>query len=287
MTSKGVTAAVFRITEKKALAPVITLFRIEAPHIARRRKAGNFVILRATETGERIPITIADADPDTGTITLIIQEVGKTTALISRLEAGDHFLDVVGPLGHPTPVGYLGRVVCIGGGVGAAEVFPIAAALKNAGNDVVGITGARSRELVILEREMRNMCSELLITTDDGSYGMKGFVTDALGELLERSAPIDGVYAIGPIPMMRAVAELTRAKGIRTYVSMNPLMMDGTGMCGACRVTVGGKMKFACVDGPEFDAHAVDFDELIARNRTYEDAERMAYESYLNETEKV
>jgi NAD(P)H-flavin reductase len=275
----------FKIVEKEVLAPTLSKLVIEAPFIAKKRKAGNFVIVRATETGERIPLTIVDSDIEKGTITLIVQAIGKTTNIIVNMEEGEYFLDVVGPLGHPTPIDNFGTVVCIGGGVGTAEVYPIAKALKDAGNHVIGIIGARSRELVILEKDMNEVCDELLVTTDDGSYGRKGFVTNALQYIIERGEYLNGVYAIGPIPMMRAVSEVTRPNSIKTYVSLNPIMMDGTGMCGACRVTVDGEMRFACVDGPEFDAHAVNFDELIARNRTYEDLERKSLEEFLQQQE--
>jgi len=275
----------YKIVEKEVLAPSLSKLIIEAPFIAKKRKAGNFVIVRATETGERIPLTLVDSDLVRGTITLIVQAIGKTTNIIVKMNEGDYFLDVVGPLGHPTPIDNFGTVVCIGGGVGTAEVYPIAVALKEAGNRVIGIIGARNKELVILEEEMKQVCDELIVTTDDGSYGMKGFVTDALKEIKDREDDLNGVYAIGPMPMMRAVAENTRPDNIKTYVSLNPIMMDGTGMCGACRVTVNGEMKFACVDGPEFDAHAVNFDELIARNRTYEDLEKMSLDTFLHEQE--
>jgi NAD(P)H-flavin reductase len=275
----------FKIVEKEVLAPTLSKLVIEAPFIAKKRKAGNFVIVRATETGERIPLTIVDSDIEKDTITLIIQAIGKTTNIIVNMEEGEYFLDVVGPLGHPTPVDNFGTVICIGGGVGTAEVYPIAKALREAGNHVIGIIGARSRELVILEKDMSEVCDELIVTTDDGSYGRKGFVTDALQSIMDRGKDLNGVYAIGPIPMMRAVSEVTRPNSIKTYVSLNPIMMDGTGMCGACRVTVDGEMRFACVDGPEFDAHAVNFDELIARNRTYEDLERKSLEEFLQQQE--
>jgi ferredoxin/flavodoxin---NADP+ reductase len=276
---------VYTILSKYVLAPTITKFEIEVPLIARKRKPGNFVIVRATETGERIPLTICDSDPLRGSITLIIQAIGKTTTLITRMEEGDAFLDIVGPLGHPTPIENFGTVICIGGGVGTAEVYPIAQALKEAGNKVLSIIGARSRDLIILEEEMQSISDSLYITTDDGSYGEKGFVTDVLQKILDSSYNIACVYAIGPIPMMRAAAEVTRPYEIKTFVSLNPIMMDGTGMCGACRVTVDGKMKFACVDGPEFDAHRVNFDELIARNKTYADLEQLSLNS-LKESEQ-
>lgn len=269
------------ITEKRVLAPTITLFIIEAPFIARKRKPGNFVMLRLHSTGERIPLTIADSDPGAGTITIIVQAVGKTTKELCAMKAGDSILDVVGPLGNPTPIENHDAVACVGGGVGTAELYPIARALKEAGNAVHTIIGARSHELVILEREMREFSDGLYITTDDGSYARKGFVTDQLKDLLDGPFGIKAVYAIGPLPMMKAVSHLTRSYGVATLVSLNTIMVDGTGMCGGCRVTVGGQMRFACVDGPEFDGHQVDFDELMMRNRTYVDLEKLSDERHL------
>jgi ferredoxin--NADP+ reductase len=266
------------ITGKRVLAPTITLFIIEAPFIARKRKPGNFVMLRLHSAGERIPLTIADSDPARGTITIIVQAVGKTTKELCALNAGDSILDVVGPLGNPTPIEHHGAVACVGGGVGTAELYPIARALKEAGNAVHTIIGARTRELVILEQEMRGFSDGLYVTTDDGSYARKGFVTDQLRDLLEGPFGIKAVYAIGPLPMMKAVSNLTRPYGVETLVSLNTIMVDGTGMCGGCRVTVGGQMRFACVDGPEFDGHKVDFDELMMRNRTYLDLEKLSDE---------
>jgi ferredoxin/flavodoxin---NADP+ reductase len=266
----------FRIVEKTSLASTITKYVVEAPFIARKRKAGNFIMLRIDEHGERIPITIADSDPARGTITIIVQAVGKTTRQLATLNAGDSIRDVVGPLGNPTPIESFGRVVCIGGGVGTAELYPIARALHDAGNQVVTIIGGRSQELVILEQEMRSCSERVIVTTDDGSYGRKGVVTDPLRELLEEPSRPAAVYAIGPLPMMKAVATVTRPYGVHTLVSLNTIMVDGTGMCGGCRVSVGGQMKFACVDGPEFDGHHVDFDELMMRNRTYVDLEKVS-----------
>ncbi|MEW6511980.1 MAG: sulfide/dihydroorotate dehydrogenase-like FAD/NAD-binding protein [Bacteroidota bacterium] len=266
----------YRITAKQVLAPTITRFEIEAPFVARRRKAGNFVMVRVEENGERIPLTIADSNPEAGTITLIVQAVGGTTKLLCSKEAGESLLDVVGPLGNPTPIEHIGTVACVGGGVGTAELLPIAKALKESGNSVHTIIGARSQELVILEEEMRAFCDQVYVTTDDGSYSRKGFVTDQLKDILDATPSIAAVYAIGPLPMMKAVSELTKKYNVHTLVSLNTIMVDGTGMCGGCRVTVNGEMKFACVDGPEFDAHAVDFDELMMRNRTYVDMERIS-----------
>ncbi len=271
----------FPITEARFLAPDVKLFRIEAPRIARKRKAGQFVIIRVHAQGERVPLTIADSDPKDGTITIIVQGIGKTTKQLNSLKEGDHLSDVVGPLGKPSEIERYGTVVVIGGGVGTAIAYPTAKALKSAGNHVISIVGARTRELVILESEMRAISDELHVTTDDGSYAEKGFVTDKLKALIAAGRKIDCVLAIGPIPMMRAVAETTRPHGIKTVVSLNPIMVDGTGMCGGCRVLVDGKSQFACVDGPEFDAHHVDFDMLTKRNAMYRDAERTALEKFL------
>ena len=271
----------FPIVRAESLAPTITLFEIKAPFVARKRKAGNFVMIRVEEGGERIPLTIADSNPAEGTITLIVQAIGGTTKLLSGKKKGDSILDVVGPLGNPTPIENHGVVACVGGGVGTAELYPIAKALKEAGNTVHTIIGARSRELVILEKEMQSCSDRVYVTTDDGSYARKGFVTDQLKELCDGDRPPHAVYAIGPLPMMKAVARLTQPYGIHTLVSLNTIMVDGTGMCGGCRVTVGGEMKFACVDGPEFDGHKVDFDELMMRNRTYIDMEKVTDEKHV------
>lgn len=270
----------YRIVRTQPLAPTITRFEIEAPFIARKRKAGNFVMIRIDDHGERIPLTLADSDPVAGTITLIVQAIGKTTRQLCAMHAGDSILDVVGPLGTPTPITNHGTVVCVGGGVGTAELYPIARALREAGNTVLSIVGARSHDLVVLEAEMREISDRLFITTDDGSYGRKGFVTDQLRELLDTVPGIGAVFAIGPLPMMRAVSALTLPYHVHTLVSLNTVMVDGTGMCGGCRVTVNGTMKFACVDGPEFDGHQVDFDELMMRNRTYTREEKLSEERH-------
>jgi ferredoxin--NADP+ reductase len=270
----------FRIVRTDVLAPTVTRFEIEAPFIARKRRAGNFVMVRLDNQGERIPLTLADSDPSSGTITLIVQAVGKTTKQLCAMKAGDAILDVVGPLGTPTPIAMHGTVVCVGGGVGTAELYPIARALKEAGNTVLSIVGARSHDLVILEPEMKAISDTLYVTTDDGSYGRKGFVTDQLKELLDTVSGIGAVFAIGPLPMMKAVSMLTRPYNVHTLVSLNTIMVDGTGMCGGCRVTINGAMKFACVDGPEFDGHQVDFDELMMRNRTYADLEHASDEKH-------
>ena len=260
------------------LAPEIKRFIISAPKIAVRRKAGQFVIVRLKEGGERIPLTIVDSDPDKGTITLIVQAVGKTTLELNRLYEKDAILDIVGPLGNASDIQNFGTAVCIGGGVGNAIAYPCAVALKNAGNHTISIIGARTRNLVILEKDLRRVVDEVYVTTDDGSYGRSGFVTDELQKLiLERR--IDYVMAIGPIPMMKAVADCTRSYGIKTVVSLNPIMIDGTGMCGGCRAQVNNQTVFACVDGPEFDAHQVNFDLLSKRNRAYANQERMAIQN--------
>jgi ferredoxin--NADP+ reductase len=271
----------FPIIDKKVLAPTITRFEIKAPFVARKRRAGNFVMVRVEEGGERIPLTIADGNPAFGTITLIVQAIGGTTKLLCSKNTGDMLLDVVGPLGNPTPIEKHGVVACIGGGVGTAELYPIAKALKEAGNRVLTVIGARSRDLVILEKEMAGCSDESFVTTDDGTYGRKGFVTDQLKDLLDAPGGVNAVYAIGPLPMMKAVANLTRSYGVETLVSLNTIMVDGTGMCGGCRVTVAGQMKFACVDGPEFDGHKVDFDELMMRNRTYVDLEKISDQKHV------
>jgi ferredoxin/flavodoxin---NADP+ reductase len=263
----------FRIVESAFLAPDIKRFVIEAPRIARKRQAGQFVIVRVHPRGERIPLTIADGDPVRGTITLIVQGIGKTTKLMNMLEAGDALIDVVGPLGKASEIKDYGTVVVIGGGVGAAIAYPTAKAMHQAGNHVISILGGRSRDLVILEEEIRAISDEIFLTTDDGSYGRKGLVIDPLKELLEAQRPIGLVLAIGPVRMMQAVAEVTRPYRIPTVVSLNSLMVDGTGMCGGCRIITSEGAKFACVDGPEFDAHTVDFDILARRNRTYADRE--------------
>ena len=266
----------FQILHAEFLAPDIKRFLIQAPRIARKQKPGQFVILRIHEEGERIPLTIESSDPERGTIRLVVQSAGKTTHLLNSLRAGDKILDVVGPLGKPSEIGRFGTVVVIGGGVGTAMAYPTAAALKQAGNRIISIVGARSKELVILEREMGAVSDVLMITTDDGSYADRGFVTDKLRQLIQNGVRVDLVLAVGPIPMMKAVAEMTRGERIRTIVSLNPIMIDGTGMCGGCRVLADGKSQFACVDGPEFDAHSVNFDVLVQRNRTYRAQEQQS-----------
>jgi ferredoxin/flavodoxin---NADP+ reductase len=269
----------YKIISAEFLASNIKKFVIEAPKIALKRKAGQFVIIRLKEGGERIPLTIADSENEKGTITLIVQGIGKTTIELNTLVTGQSIMDVVGPLGKPSHIENFGTAVSIGGGVGTAIAFPTAVALKQAGNHTISIIGGRTKEFVILEDEMRKVCDEVFVTTDDGSYGKKGFVTDMLKELLD-TRKIDFVLAIGPIPMMKAVAETTRPYKIKTVVSLNPIMVDGTGMCGGCRATVDGKTVYVCVDGPEFDAHLVDFSLLDKRNRAYLTDEKTSLENF-------
>ena len=270
----------FNILHAEFLAPGIKRFVIEAPRIARKQRPGQFVIVRIHEEGERIPLTIENSDPQKGTINIVVQSLGKTTNQLNSLGAGDHILDVVGPLGKPSEIEKFGTVVVMGGGVGTAMAYPTAAALKHAGNKIISIVGARNKELVILEREMREVSDVLMITTDDGSYADKGFVTDKLRQLIQNGVPIHLVLAVGPIPMMRAVADMTRSEHIRTLVSLNPIMIDGTGMCGGCRVLVDNKSQFACVDGPEFDAHQVNFAVLVQRNGAYRSQEQQSLAEY-------
>ncbi|MEZ5125591.1 MAG: sulfide/dihydroorotate dehydrogenase-like FAD/NAD-binding protein [Thermoleophilia bacterium] len=249
---------------------------VEAPQIARRIRPGQFVVLRVHETGERIPLTVAHADPSHGTIRIIFQVVGKSTALLASLKVGDVIKDVCGPLGIAEEFTHVGTIVGVGGGSGIAVLYHLLTGHREAGNRIIGIIGAREKGMLILEDEMRTLCDELIATTDDGSYGMHGRVTDALRYLVERDEPIHQVIAVGPLVMMRAVTEMTRVYGLPTEVSLNPIMVDGTGMCGGCRCTVGGESKFACVDGPQFDAFKVDFDELIKRNQMYARDERIS-----------
>lgn len=247
----------------------IVRFDIRAPLIAEKVKPGQFVMIRANDEGERIPLTVADVDRYLGTISIIFQVVGKTTALMRSLEAGDYIKDMAGPLGKPADIENLGTIVLVGGGTGIAILHHITKAFKEAGNNIIGIIGSRDNELLILREEMEALCDELVVTTDDGSYGIRGFVTDPLRKYLEERYDIKLVYAIGPIIMMKNVCELTRKYNIKTMVSLNPIMVDGTGMCGGCRVDVDGEKKFCCVDGPDFDGHKVDFDTLMKRNNMY------------------
>lgn len=266
----------FRVITKERLAPGIKRMVISAPLIAKKAKVGQFVIIRVDEYGERFPLTLVDWNVDKGMVTLIFQEVGVSTKKLGMLQVGDCIKDVFGPLGNPSEIRRYGDVAVVGGGVGTALMYPQVKALKEAGNKVTSILGARTAELLLLERELRELSDELYVSTDDGSKGYKGFTSDVLKSLLEQGRKFDYVFAVGPTPMMRAIAEVTRPYGIKTVVSLNPIMVDGTGMCGTCRVTVGGETKFACVDGPEFDAHEVDFRELMNRLRTYLDEEKRA-----------
>ncbi len=276
----------YKVISKKILAPKITRFSVEAPEVARSRKPGQFVVIRADETSERVPLTIVDSNPKKGTIDLIIQDAGFSTHCLTGYKEGDEILDVLGPLGRPTEMHKYGTVVCVGGGVGTAVLYPIAKGLKEAGNTVITINGARNKELVILEEELAKVSDELIITTDDGSYGIKGFGSTILQGMIDNKKKIDFVVAIGPMMMMKAVAEVTRPYGIKTIVSLNAIMIDGTGMCGGCRVTVGDEVKFACVDGPEFDAHLVDFEEQIAKHHYYDKEEACQMEKIIADAEQ-
>jgi NAD(P)H-flavin reductase len=267
------------IVEKKLLAPTLVFYRVHAPEVAQSVKAGQFIILRTDETAERLPLTVVDHDPQTGTIDLIVQEIGVATRKLGRIEKGDAILDLVGPLGHASVIEKIGTVAAVGGGVGTAPLFPIVRAFKEAGNRLLTVLGARTAELLILEEEMKRFSDRLDIATDDGSRGEKGFVTGPLKRLLETES-VDLVMAIGPALMMKAVAETTKPFGVKTIVSLNALMLDGTGMCGGCRVTVKGRTQFVCVDGPEFDAHEVDFNELVQRLGMYRHEERTAAHEY-------
>jgi len=262
----------FKVRSNEVLAPDVHRLVVEAPRVAAARRPGQFVIVRATDDGERIPLTIADADADAGTITLIVQAVGDSTRDVAAKRPGEALPTVAGPLGRPTEIEKWGRVACVGGGVGTAVLFPLAKALAEAGNEVSAVIGGRSEPYVILRDELAAFCAEVLVTTEDGSLGAKGLVTAALDEMLaDESRKPAAVFAVGPVAMMAAVAERTRPYGIKTIVSLNPIMVDGTGMCGGCRVTVGGEVRFACVEGPEFDGHLVDFRELACRQRAYQE----------------
>lgn len=274
----------FRIVFKETLCVNVKSFLIEAADIAKNAKAGQFVMLRIDESGERFPLTLAGADAQKGLIRIIFQEVGKSTVKLGTLSEGDYIKDIVGPLGYPTEIENYGNVVAVAGGVGTAEVLPVIKSLKEAGNKVTAVIGARNKDLIILEKELKAACDELLFATDDGSYGTKGLVTDVLKNIVENET-VNIVYAIGPVPMMRAVANLTKEKEIKTLVSLNPIMVDGTGMCGACRVTVGGKTRFACVEGPEFDAHQVNWAELISRLSLFRDLEKVSFENFKHNPE--
>lgn len=276
-----------QIIEKKRLGPKINLIKFKVPEIVKKAQPGQFVILRIHQTGERIPMSIADLDKERGILTIIFQEVGKSTTELGTFQKGDILSDVVGPLGVPTHIEKYGISVCVGGGIGIAPIHPIARGLKEKGNRVISIIGARTKELLIMEEEMRKASDELIVSTDDGSYGYHGFVTQVLADLINKGTKIDFVMAIGPVPMMRATCMVTKTYGIKTMVSLNPIMVDGTGMCGVCRVSVGGQTKFACVDGPDFDGHSVDFGELARRLSMYVKQEKIAMERYLSLTQKV
>ena len=270
----------FKIIKREEMAKgTVVLNEIEAPLIAKKALPGQFVILKANETGERIPLTMAETDPEKGTITIIYMVVGKSTALFKDLKVGDGYQDVIGPLGKATHLEKVGRVVCVGGGTGVAVLHPITRAIKEIGNHVICIIGARNKDLLMLEDKMKAASHDLRICTDDGSYGHHGFVTDVLKEVLEEG-DIQLCVAIGPVPMMKFVSKMTKEYNVKTMVSLNPIMVDGTGMCGGCRVSVGGKTKFACVDGPEFDGHAVDYDELMLRLQAYIEDEKASYDAY-------
>jgi ferredoxin--NADP+ reductase len=268
------------IIEKSILSENIVRMVFEAPAIAKKRKAGQFVLLKVDQKGEKIPLTIVDSDSKKGTITIIFQVVGKTTAMLADKNRGESIHDLQGPLGNPTEIENFGNVICIGGGVGVGVVYPLAVALHSAGNLVTSIIGARTKELLILEEEMKRVSDRLIIATDDGSYGFHGFVSAVLQDLIDKKEKIDRVYAIGPVPMMRVLCDVTRPYGIKTIVSLNSIMLDASGMCGACRVSIGGKTKFTCVDGPEFDGHQVDFAILANRLRMYSQQEKQSQEEY-------
>jgi len=270
----------FKIVRKEVLNPSVKLMEVEAPHIARKAEPGQFVILRVYEDGERIPLTIADFDREKGTVTVIFQEVGKTTRLLGTLEQGEEILDFVGPLGQASHLEGYKKVAVIGGGLGTAIAYPQAKKLHSLGAEVHSILGFRNKDLIILEKEMAAVSTKLYVTTDDGSNGTKGFVSDILKKLLEEGNKYDLVIAIGPLIMMKVVSNLTKQYGIKTIVSMNPVLIDGTGMCGGCRITVGGKTKFACVDGPDFDGHEVDFDEAMRRQLMYKAEEKISAEAH-------
>ena len=269
-----------KIVEKEQLNTNVVKLVIDAPRIAQKRKAGHFVIVKINKKGERIPLTIADADPAKGTVTLVIQKVGVTSHKLCLMEKGDYIDDVVGPLGHATEISDVGTVLCAGGGVGIAPLLPIARAFKEAGNRVVSVLAARSRDLIILEDEMRECSDEVIIMTDDGSYGKQGLVTHGMEEILDREK-VNLAVTIGPAIMMKFASLTTKKYNVPTIASLNTIMVDGTGMCGACRVTVDGKTKFVCVNGPEFDAHKIDYDEMIMRLGAYEDQERKDYEKFI------
>lgn len=271
-----------KILLKRTLAPQVGLIEIDAPDISKKALAGQFVVLRIHDHGERIPLTIADADPSKGTITIVFQKIGASTRLLDTLEQGDRILDLLGPLGKPAHIENSGTVVCIGGGVGIAEIYPVAKAYKKAGNRVISVLGARNKDLIIFADEIAKVSDECHITTDDGSLGQKGLVSDVLKDIMGREK-VSLVSAVGPTIMMKVISDITKPYNIKTYVSLNPIMLDATGMCGVCRVTIAGKVKFACVDGPEFDGHEVDFAELMSRQKLFLDEEKKAVEVHCSD----
>lgn len=274
----------FQIIHKEKIAPDIFQFEVSAPLVAEKFQAGQFIVLRPLETSERIPLTIMKADKNAGTITLVVKAIGLSTLQLAGLNEGDYICDLLGPLGNPSEVGFFGTVLVIGGGVGTAVTYAVAAALKHAGNRIISIIGARDKDFMIMENDFRSISDELYVLTDDGSYGKKGFVTEELKILLSEGRKFERVIAAGPLPMMRAIVEITREYEIPTIVSLNPIMVDGIGMCGGCRAVVGGKIAFVCVDGPEFDGHQVDFDSLMRRNIAYRDIEaRKEHECKIDE----
>ena len=274
----------FKIVSKREMAErTVCEFDIVVPDIAKKAKPGQFVVIRANETGERIPLTMAGTDPEAGIIKIIFQVVGKTTALLRSLREGDEIMDIIGPLGVPTHVEKLGTVICVGGGTGVAVMYPITKAYKEADNHVIAIIGARTKDLLILEDEMRAASHDLRVTTDDGSYGHHGFVTDVLKQILDERDVVSLVVAIGPVPMMKFLCKMTKEYDVKTMVSLNPIMVDATGMCGACRVSVGGRTRFCCIDGPEFDGHQVDFDELVKRQRAYLTEEKESMDRFMGQ----
>ncbi len=270
----------FKILSRQDLVPNIHLFKIEAPHVTKKAQAGQFVVIRIDEKGERIPLTMADWDEKDGSVTIVFMEVGATTARLALLKTGDSIANFAGPLGLPTHIEKFGTIVCVAGGVGVAPIVPIARAMKAKGNRIISIMGARNKDLIFWEKELRRFSDQLIVTTDDGSYGRKGLVTEPLKEVLESGEKIDRVVAIGPSIMMKFCAKTTEPFGIKTIVSLNPIMVDGTGMCGCCRISVGGVTKFACVDGPDFDGHKVDWDLLFARQRIYLNEEKCSFEKW-------
>lgn len=279
------TEGLYKIVEKTELSPTISKHVIYAPLIAAKAKAGHFVILRSREGGERIPVTLVDWSPEDGTVTIIVQAIGKSTTQMNSFKKGDSFLDVAGPLGTPVEIKNYGTVMGVGGGVGIAELYPIAKAFKDAGNRIISVLGARTKDLLILESEMEKISDKVLVTTDDGSAGKKGLVTDAMKELYAAGEKIDAIFTIGPIPMMKFVSLTSLPHKTPTFASLNPVMLDGTGMCGGCRVEVGGKSRFACVDGPMFDAHQTNFDGLMKRTAAYREHEKASLDKYARDHE--